>query len=124
MAFGARAGGGRRADARYAICATASAATFRERHVVVIEDVSATGAKLSGAHLPTDGTEIMLKAQSGSFYASVVWAQEDWCGIQFEQALAESDLENLRCEAVPSSFSSVALDRRIAAEDWNNGLAR
>lgn len=124
MTFGAQAGGGRRADARHTIYATASVATFNERHVVVIEDVSATGAKLTGADLPIVGAEIMLKAKSGSFYASVVWAHEDWCGIQFEQALTESELDDLRREAVPNSFSTVALDRRIAAEDWQNGLAR
>ena len=124
MAFGVQAGGGRRLDARYVIYATASVATFRERHVVVIEDVSATGAKLTGTDLPANGTEIMLKTRKGSFYASVVWAQKDWCGIQFEQALTDSELEDLRAEAVPNSFSTVALDRRIAAEDWQNGLAR
>ena len=124
MAFGARSGGGRRADARYMIYATASVATFNERHVAVIEDVSAAGAKLGGAELPIIGSEIMLKTQSGSFYASVVWAQKDWCGIQFEQALTESELAEIRREAVPNSFSTLALDRRIAAEDWQNGLAR
>ena len=123
MAFGARAGGGRRADAGYIICATASVATFKERHVVVIEDISATGAKLSGANLPADGSEIMLKARAGSFFACVVWAQGDWCGIRFEQALSETELEDLRGEAAPKSFFSMALDRRIAAEDWK-GLAR
>ena len=124
MTFGAQSGGGRRADARYMIYATASVATFDERHVIVIEDVSATGAKLTGAELPIAGSEIMLRARSGSFFASVVWAQKGWCGIQFEQSLAAAELDDLRREAVPNSFSTMALDRRIAAEDWQNGLAR
>ena len=97
--------------------------TLTETVHVDLLDLSRTGAKLRGPDLPSPGQEVLLLLGRIETFGSVIWRDEDQCGIHFESALNERALaivESERC----SLLTCINGEAALAAVDWHNGLAR
>lgn len=86
-------------------------------------DLSRTGAKLRGTDLPAPGQEVILLLGRLEAFGSVVWRDEDQCGIHFDIALSERALAIVEGER-DSRSTGVNGEAVLAAVDWHNGLAR
>jgi hypothetical protein len=62
----------------------------------VLLDVSRTGARVSGRHLPEVGAEVAFRASEIQAFADVVWREEDVCAVEFQTPLAPWEVQRLR----------------------------
>lgn len=65
-------------------------AILRVGHVrmpIVIGDLSRTGAMVCGPMLPLRGQRVALVARGLEVAATVVWSDEDSCGLSFHEAI-------------------------------------
>ena len=90
-------GGRRRAERELAVLA-ASLSTLEGSYSVLVEDVSATGARLRGYRLPPAAADVMIRVGALEILASIAWSTNDQCGIKFAPAFSSKDLELLRQE--------------------------
>lgn len=100
-AFGKKIDGptGRRRNVRQDVVLAASALTIDRSRTVLVEDVSAEGAKLRGRDLPGKGSQILFQLGKWEVFASVVWNGRDECGITFDERLDEERIGRLEREA-------------------------
>ena len=85
---------GRRTTQRHPVVLAASAVAIDRSNSVVVSDLSHQGAKLRGRNLPASDQEVLITTGSFAMFATVVWAQNDECGLRFvppldDQALAQ-----------------------------------
>lgn len=59
----------------------------RERVPIVIGDISRTGAMICGPILPPRGQRVALVARGLDVAATVVWSEEESCGLSFHDAI-------------------------------------
>lgn len=83
-----------------------------------VEDVSATGARLRGPQVPATGEELMVRIETVSSFARVVWSREGVCGVAFEDVLSDSDLDRLRQEARTASLMRLSPREKMAMNHW------
>lgn len=121
--FGKRVDGidGRRAAVRQIVSMPASMFSLEHSRVVIVEDISTTGAKLTGDDLPKLGEDVWIKAGPVDAFGTVVWADEYVCGVTFEQPLAPSEDDFIRAEARLMSLTKLTAAERAALADWRNG---
>lgn len=126
MIFGKRIdkpGGHRRAVRDDAMIRVAMM-TLTETVGVDLLDLSTSGAKLRGRDLPAPGEQVIVLLGRLEAFGSVVWRDEDQCGIRFDVSLSESAQSVVESERGPSSLVTISRDDILAASDWHNGLAR
>ena len=126
MIFGKRIdkpGGHRRAVRDDAMIRVAMM-TLTETVGVDLLDLSTSGARLRGRDLPPPGEEVIVLLGRLEAFGSVVWRDEDQCGILFDVPLSESAQSVVESERGPSSLATISRDDILAASDWHNGLAR
>ncbi len=126
MIFGKRIdkpGGHRRAVRDDAMIRVAMM-TLTETVGVDLLDLSTSGAKLRGRDLPAPGEQVIVLLGRLEAFGSVVWRDEDQCGIRFDVSLTESAQSVVESERGPSSLVTISRDDILAASDWHNGLAR
>jgi hypothetical protein len=116
-------GGGRRA-VREDMMIRATMMTMADTVNVDLLDLSRSGAKLRGPELPAPGQEVLLLLGRLEAFGSVIWRDEDQCGVHFDVALSERALSIAESERGPSSLTAVDGEAVLAASDWLNGLAR
>ena len=99
--FGKRIDGpeGRRRNVRQTVVLAASAVTLDRSRSVLVEDVSAQGAKLRGCDLPGSGAQILFRIGSDHVMASVAWRRRDECGITFDEPLNDDGIRRIAREA-------------------------
>ena len=121
--FGKRVDGieGRRAAVRQNVSMPASMFSLEHSRVVIVEDISTTGAKLSGGDLPRLGEDVWIKAGPVDAFGTVVWADEFVCGVTFEQPLNSTEDEFIRAEARMMSLTNLTAAERAALADWRTG---
>ena len=121
MVFGKRIDepGGSRRSIREDLTLRSVIMTTTESFLVDLMNLSKSGARLGGGHLPAPGQEVMALIGRLEAFATVVWRDSGQCGIHFDVALSETALDALQCEC------------RMAArlggsegEDWIYGVAR
>ena len=115
--------GGCRKAVREDMMIRAAMMTLTDTVNVDLLDLSRSGAKLRGPDLPAPGQEVILLLGRLEAFGSVIWRDEDQCGIHFDIALSERALaivESERC----SRLTGVNGEAVLAAVDWHNGLAR
>lgn len=122
--FGRMFGGGRRATAREELPLPAVVSTVENSLVAELVDLSATGARLKGTHLPARGAVISLKLDCVHAFGTVVWSSGDECGVCFDLPLAPFEFSRLRREVKIASVMWRNVDERLAARDWQFGVAR
>ena len=86
--------GGRRKARRDAVAVEAAALSLEGSRSVVIEDVTATGARLR-SRLGRTGQQLLLRTGPVEVLATVIWSRADECGVAFDEALDGAALEFL-----------------------------
>jgi hypothetical protein len=126
MVFGKRIdrpGGSRRATRQDMLIPTAMM-TMTDSRSVDLLDLSKSGARIRGTHLPSPGQEVILLIARLEAFATVIWRDEDECGVHFDIALSDRALATVESERGQSTPSGSSSDAILASADWENGLAR
>jgi hypothetical protein len=126
MVFGKRIdkpGGSRRA-VREGVMLPAALMTTTDSATVDLLDLSKSGAKLRGRSLPSPGQEVLVVLGRLEAFGSVIWRDEDECGVHFDVALTERAVSIVKSERGLASLRGVPGEDLLAASDWQNGLAR
>ncbi len=122
--FGKRTGGGRRIARREDVTTAALVSTPQNNRTAVLTDLSSTGARLKGSHLPSLGQAVTLKIDLLRAFGLVVWSEGAQCGVAFDSALPLFEVERLKREIRPSGLDAQSLEVKLAFEDWNSGFNR
>jgi hypothetical protein len=107
--FGRRVDGlsGRRRRVRQPVILAASAMSIDRSRSVLVADLSPSGAMLHGRDLPREGSEVLVAVGSQDSFATIVWRNDDACGIEFEMPLPEHRLAQLQHEGCWASVTGV-----------------
>ena len=97
---------------------SAAVRTLFGNGLLEVEDVSATGARLSGPRVPKTGEELMIRIETVEAFARVVWSRNGVCGLAFEDVLSSSDLAKLQQEARTVSLFRLSPHEKIALNHW------
>ena len=121
MAFGKRIDmpGGSRRSPRENLMSRTVVMTMTDSHTVDLLDLSTSGARLGGCDLPSPGQDVLMLIGRLEAFGTVVWREEDQCGIEFDIGLSETALSALQNECRRTARIGGA-----AAEDWLFGSAR
>jgi hypothetical protein len=121
--FGKRVDGidGRRAAVRQNVSMAASMFSLEHSRVVIVEDISTSGAKLTGEELPKLGEDVWIKAGPVDAFGTVVWVVDFVCGVTFEQPLNRTEEEFITSEARLMSLTNLTSAERAALADWRSG---
>ncbi len=95
----------RRSAARRPIFVAGSAVTIHGSKSVVVEDLSASGARIRGRDLPPSGKQILIWMEGLDVLGSVAWARTGECGVRFDVSLEPEALTCLEAEAVGTVFA-------------------
>lgn len=120
--FGKRKGGGRRSAARAAAPLMAVVSTVAASRSAEVVDVSSTGVRLQGDHLPHLGDELSVNMEGVTAFGMVVWEHGTERGVQFDSPLDVVDDQTLREKIIKAG--GVSAERRAAIDDWTLGVAR
>ena len=96
--------------------------TLKESHSTVLADISSIGARLRGARLPSIGEELVLSIDEVRAFGSVIWAEDDECGIAFDCPLADDDEQLLRQKVAETH--GLPPDIKAAYDNWVVGCGR
>ena len=115
---------GSRKAVREEILIRAAMMTTTESMNVDLLDLSKTGAKLRGENLPAPGQEVLLLIGRLEAFGSVVWRDDNECGVHLDVALSDGALATMQSERGPTQLLGIGSDAVLASADWENGLAR
>ena len=121
--FGKKVGGGRRSAAREKLPLPAIVSTLENNIVAELVDLSVTGARLRGEHLPSVAALVSLKLDCVHSFGTIAWVQNDECGVSFDAPLANSELGRLRREVRVASVAWRSVEERLAARDCRYPIA-
>ena len=126
MEFGKRIDkpGGCRRAVREDILIRTALMTMTDSLNVDLLDLSKSGARLRGAHLPSTGQEVLLLVARLEAFGTIIWRDGDECGVHFDFALSNSALATLEGERSQIALSGRDAYTKLAVGDWENGLAR
>jgi hypothetical protein len=98
--FGRRKDGifGHRTAPREAVSLEVSLFTVDQSKVVILADISTTGAKVQGHTLPQEGQQVCLRLSREELFGRVVWTRSTECGITFDEPLQDDRLQSLIAE--------------------------
>lgn len=114
--FGRSIGGGRRRAPREALPIAATVSSLHETREVSIVDLSATGARLHGLHLPAAGEPVSMWMETVRVFGEVAWIRGRECGVAFEPPLPSFEVERLKREVRRAARYSAGLAAVIAPE--------
>ena len=97
--------------------------TLDSRRTVLLENISATGARIRLAEPPRPGSDVVIQCGKVDVMARVIWASRDACGIHFDQAASHDDILELKATSDRVAESGLTHAELIAAEDWRAGHA-
>ncbi len=116
--------GGRRAAPRAPVLMSAAMHALGSSQTVSLLDVSQTGAKLrTRVPLKLD-QHVWIKIAPNDVFGSVVWAEGDECGIQFDTPLSNEEAANLQARGKVVIMPRLSLEEQLAVEDWKSGFVR
>jgi hypothetical protein len=121
VTFGKQGGGGRRNSNRKAASLLAVVKTRATSYSAELVDISLTGAKLRGAHLPNLGEEFFVAIERLEVFASVVWSEQDECGIAFDEPISSFQLNGLQIEAKTAKLMRLTPAEKQALDHWRSG---
>jgi hypothetical protein len=96
--FGRRTDGltGRRRAARERMSLPVSLYSIDQSRVALLADLSQSGCRLQGTALPEVGKDVLLKAADVELFGRIVWKDARERGVKFDEAINDTDMENLR----------------------------
>jgi hypothetical protein len=114
--FGRSIGGGRRHVSRETLPIPATVSSLHETREVSIVDLSASGARLHGLHLPAAGDPVSIWMEAVRVFGEVAWVRGSACGIAFDPPLPGFEVERLKREVRLAAVHSAGLAATIAPE--------
>ena len=114
--FGRSNGGGRRQAPREELPIPATISNLLETREASIADLSATGARLRGVHLPAAGAPVSIWMETVRVFGTVAWVRGDQCGVEFDPPLPSFEVERLKREVRRAVLNSAGLAALIAPE--------
>lgn len=125
MKFGKRIDriGGRRHARREPVLAAATALTLNYGKLVVLTNLSRTGARIRGFSA-NKGRDVWIRTGSIDTLATVVWRRHDLCGVCFDEPLSERQIREMQRATRISLHGSCTPEEQLAAEEWQSGFAR
>lgn len=120
--FGKKNGGGRRLAARTCAPLIAVFTTTTRSHSAVLIDLSSTGARIGGEHLPEKGEELLLSVGKLRAFGTVKWVAGRECGVHLDAPLATEDIAEIQGQVARQR--GLNPDLKQALDDWTMGFAR
>jgi hypothetical protein len=114
--FGRSIGGGRRQSPREALPIAVTVSSLHQTREANVVDLSATGARLQGLHLPAAGEPVSLWMETVRVFGAVAWVHGNQCGLEFDPPLPGFEVERLKREVRRAALSSAGLAALIAPE--------
>ena len=116
--------GGRRAAEREPVLLSAALLSMGCSRPIMLSDVSSTGAQLR-IHDPMHcGQEVWIKVPPVEIFGEVIWAEDDRCGIIFDEPLSDDELGLLQALGSLTAVRNLLPEELLAMEDWGSGFAR
>jgi hypothetical protein len=94
--FGTSQAMGRRSVPRTPAPVIAMLSTPAGDHRAAIIDISRTGARLRGEHLPAVGEPLNFRAEDVRAAGDVVWSEGSCCAVEFATPIAATEVNRLR----------------------------
>lgn len=120
--FGKSEGGGRRSAPRSQAPLVVLVTTVSKTQSAILMDVSSTGMRLRGVHLPQTGEELFATVEGIIAFGSIAWMEGDYRGIAFDEPLSSAD--EVRLRKVVKTAAGLPPEVKAAYDDWTLGLAR
>lgn len=121
--FGRREGGGRRTAERTQAPLPVIVTTVAGSKCTALIDISCAGARLSGRDLPPPGEDVQVRIETVRAFGTIVWSDEEQCGVAFDAPLAPFEVDRLRTDGTAATLTNLSIAERIALEDWLVGAA-
>lgn len=121
--FGKRVDGvdGRRSAVRDKVSLPVSMFSLEHSRVVILEDVSATGARLTGYDLPLKDEAVWIRVGPIDTFGIVVWNEPNVCGIIFDTPLGDDEAAFVQQEVRSATLTRLGPEERQALDDWRSG---
>lgn len=116
--------GGRREAERAPVLLRAALHTMNASRPVTLFDVSATGAQMSMPQPLRLGQQFWLKIPPTIIFGTVVWIDDELCGVAFDEPLDGQELAVLEAKGKVIMMYGLTPDEQLGAEDWQTNLAR
>ncbi|MEY4239239.1 MAG: hypothetical protein RL339_1840 [Pseudomonadota bacterium] len=104
---------GRRANPRLRLLLPAELVTLDGQGPAVLENLSATGARISSRFVLRQGASCVLRLPGMELFADVAWCAQGRCGLIFEHPLSQAQLLAMR-----ALDAKTVADERTASKDW------
>jgi hypothetical protein len=122
---------GRRASQRARLQLAATVEGTTRRYDVLLRNLSSTGAMVEGGELPPAGRTVALTRDGLDAFGTVVWSDEERCGIHFDEPidteqviwLARSAPEAMEARGFRCYQRAGTAGDRLSAEDWAQAKA-
>ena len=112
---------GKRASNRLRLGVAATLSLTSETRPCVLDDISATGARLRIDRQLATGTMALLNFHQLHLYASVVWSRDGECGLRFERRLPLEDMQGmLWITQHRELYDRMCMETH--AEEWTHGI--
>lgn len=108
---------GRRASSRLRVHLPATLITLDGQGPAVLENISATGARVSSQFMLWQGACCILRLPGLELFADIAWSAHGRLGLIFEHPLSQGQLLTLR-NLDPANLA----DERAASQDWARGF--
>ena len=120
--FGSRSGIPRRQRQaeRVSVLMPASIVTMSAYQYPELLNISRSGAKLRGSSLPARGITALFRVDGVEVLCRVVWANEEQCGIRFEEPISPKLLKQIQLDGVVA-LDSLSPSEQAAKDDWTEG---
>lgn len=112
---------GQRATNRLRLGVSASLQLTSETRPCLLDDISATGARLRIDRVLGKGAIVVLNFHELHLYAVVVWCHDGECGVRFDQRLPVEDMEGMLWITQNRELYD-RMCRESAAEEWTRGI--
>jgi hypothetical protein len=89
----------RRGSEREAVTLAGSAFGLGRSRSIIVSDLSAEGARLDARDMPAPGDDVLVVIGPFDGLATVVWRNDDKCGVRFDEALPGETLARMKSEA-------------------------
>lgn len=87
---------GRRTDARLRLMLPASLRLPVSKEKCWLGNISKSGALVRVVDLPAVGSTAIFEFMHLSLWCSVIWARDNWCGLQFDEPLQDETVIQFR----------------------------
>jgi|SRR3954452_13784598 hypothetical protein len=94
--FGRSRATGKRLVPRTEAPVLAVLSTSAGNHRAAIIDISRTGVRLGGEHLPAVGEQLTFRADDVRAVGDVVWSEGSCCAVEFATPIAAGEVNRLR----------------------------